>query len=81
MDHHRTPAREDKRLWVTAGTLAGLFALAGLRIPVPEPMLGAILVMATGFIGVSQYGQTKRFAVATGGTNAPAPAAAAVPAP
>ena len=56
----RTPAKQDKRLWLTVGVIAGVLALTAAGRPPNEQVLTFLGLMVGAFLGQSQAGQTLR---------------------
>ena len=67
-----TPIRQDKRYHLVAGTVAAVLMMSAANRPPSEQILTFIGSLVLGFIGQSQWGQTKRMT-----TPAPPPAAEA----
>lgn len=71
----RTPIHQDKRFLLAAGSIVGVLALSALGKPPNEQVLTYMGAVILGFLGQSQWGQTKRTAIATGRPpDAPPPA-------
>lgn len=56
----RTPAKQDKRLWLTVGVIAGVLALQAAGRPPNEQVLTFLGLLVSGFLAQSQAGQTIR---------------------
>lgn len=57
---HRTPAKEDKRLWVTLLVLVALVGLMLRGVVSGDAGTTALVTVTLGYMGQSQAGQTLR---------------------
>jgi hypothetical protein len=57
---HRTPLREDKRFIVTVLTVVAVLGLTAVGKAPNEQVLTFLDVLLLGFMGQSQWGQTRR---------------------
>lgn len=55
-----TPAKADKRLWLSASVIAGLFGALVFRLASAEVVLDSVVWIACAYIAQSQAGLTMR---------------------
>lgn len=60
MSKHRTPVREDKRFWLTVGTMGAVLSMVSCGHEPSEQILTFLGLTLAAYLGQSQLGQTKR---------------------